>query len=235
MTDDRAEAAYRARERYAERGDPEAAREAVELLRVLAREEHVAAHVDELGGALLDLFEAEGEFAVLAEALEAHEEHVRLALDADSLNNLGNCLRVCHDEMGDEHLLERAREVLEEAAELSPGDATVLDNLGLVLTDLYDAEGKPALLDRALELHTRAVLLGAAEDPNHLLHVTNLASAHMYRYDRAGDPADLDAWAEGCARAVALTPAGSPNLPLRLANLALALLERHARHGSPPI
>ncbi|MEU3979247.1 hypothetical protein AB0F77_03910 [Streptomyces sp. NPDC026672] len=68
MTDDRAEAAYRARDRYAGTGDPEAARE----------------------------------------ALEAHEEHVRLARDADSLDNLGNRPRVCHDETGDEHLLERA-------------------------------------------------------------------------------------------------------------------------------
>jgi hypothetical protein len=95
--------------------------------------------------------------------------------------------------------------------------------------DRFAATGDPAELDTAVALHR--YVGSVTGDDNHLLHLTNLASALMIRYGERGRLRDLDEAVRRYRAAVRATPAGLADAPLRLANLGMALLERHNRRG----
>ncbi|MGD9525355.1 MAG: CHAT domain-containing protein [Pseudonocardia sp.] len=189
---------------------------------------------DDAAGALLDRYLDAGDPADLAAARRAYADAV--AADPDDLyllNDYGNCLRVCHEAGGPGTDLDEAARVLDRSARLvepdDPTRATIADNRALVRGDRFAATGDPAELDAAVVLHRFAVAVDG--DDNHLLHMTNLASALMTRYDERGQLRDLDEAVRRYRTAVHATPAGSVDVPLRLANLARALLERHDRRG----
>jgi hypothetical protein len=106
-----------------------------------------ADYFDELGSAFQCLYEAGGVGEHLRRARAHYEKAVELDRDPALLNNLGDCLRVCHRELGDRDALEQARVVLAEAVEgipeVDPDRLLCMDNLALVLSDLFSLRGDP--------------------------------------------------------------------------------------------
>lgn len=186
------------------------------------------------GHRLLDEYAETGDEAALRAATAAYERGLELLPPGEQdwpfLSNLGNCLRLVYEDLGVREALDRALEVLEQAAGQVPADdedqAIVLDNLALALRDRFAATGRGADLRRAVELH------GAAADacphgPERCRYLNNLGGALSELYDHTGDLEYLERATAFFEAAVDTTPDGSPELSRHLSNLATAVQHRY--------
>ena len=125
------------------------------------------------GHDFLDRYAETGDPADLRRACMAYEQALAvLPPDEETwpfLSNLGNCLRMVHEESGDTRALHRAAGILEDALrqvrEGTEDYALVADNLALALRDGAAATGDRGDLQRAVDLHQAAVA-GYATGPS---------------------------------------------------------------------
>ena len=142
------------------------------------------------------------------------------------LSNLGNCLRMVHEESGDTQALHRAVHILQDAlsqVRAGTGDyALVADNLALALRDAAAAAGTPGSLQRAVDLH-RAAVAAYGDGPELARYLGNLGGVLWEQYRQSGDLASLNQAAQSIEQAVAATPPRSAERARWLSNLAMAL------------
>jgi hypothetical protein len=196
-----------------------------------AREDD-ADELTEEGHRFLDSYAESGSEDDLWLALAAYERALELLPPEEEtwpfLSNLGNCLRMVHEEFGDPQALARAVDNLEEAVgQIAPGTsdyALVLDNLALALRDRFAITSDAADLRRAVDLHGVAVR-AYRDGPELSRYLNNLGGAlwELHRY--MGDPADLERATAYFEASVAATPEGSPDRARQLSNLAAALAD----------
>ena len=180
------------------------------------------------GHDFLDRYAETGDPADLRRACMAYEQALAvLPPDEETwpfLSNLGNCLRMVHEESGDTRALHRAAGILEDALrqvrEGTEDYALVADNLALALRDRAAATGDRGDLQRAVDLHQAAVA-GYTTGPELARYLSNLGGALWEQYRQSGDAASLEQAAESIERAVAATPPQSPERARHLSNLAM--------------
>ena len=197
--------------------------------------------LNNLGLALFEQFSlGHHRHADLDRAVAVLEESAGLSDDAAersaALANLGGALLARRGAGGFGRDLERAAEVLDEAARLAeddPGErARRLNNLGIALSECYLRGGRPGQLKRAVAAYEQAVALTAADSPDRPVRLANLGTGLAERYTRRGDPDDLDRAVDLMAQAVAAaSPETSPDLADWLENLGLVLRDRYLRDG----
>lgn len=220
-----------ARADYARTGAAAAADRAVRLWDAVVAVDPRADHLAELGDALLDRYEVCGDGEDLRRARHACTEAVRQDRDPAFLNNLGNCLRLCHSDLADPGALGEACDVLEESVSRTVEDdqdrLVYQDNLALVLAERFAVSGSFADLWRACRLHEEVVARVSPEDENFALFHNNFGGCALEMFTRSGDDEHLARAAEAFQAAVDHTPEGAPELPMRLANLAGAWHDRY--------
>lgn len=186
------------------------------------------------GHRFLDDYAGSGDEEDLRRALAAYERALEVLPPGEEawtfLSNLGNCLRMVHEEFDDPRALARAVKLLEEASgQVSPGTADhalALDNLALALRDRFAVLGDASDLSRAVDLHGAAVVAYGG-GPELSRYLNNLGGAWWELYGRTGDLAHLE-HATACFEAsVAATPANSPDRSRQLSNLASARADQY--------
>jgi tetratricopeptide (TPR) repeat protein len=193
-----------------------------------------ADQLTEDGHRFLDDYAESGDEEDLRRALAAYERALRLLPPGGQtwpfLSNLGNCLRVVHEEFDAPEALARAVTVLEEASsQVSLGTADhalVLDNLALALRDRFAVSGDAADLGRAVDLHGAAVD-AYGDGPELSRYLNNLGGACWELHGHTGDPAHLERATTCFEASIAATPAGSPERSRQLSNLAAALADQY--------
>lgn len=186
--------------------------------------------LSEDGHDFLDRYAELGDPADLRRARAAYEHALKVLPPGEPtwpfLSNLGNCLRMVHEESGDSQALHRAVHILQDAlsqVRAGTGDyALVADNLALALRDVAAATGAPKSLQRAVDLH-RAAVAAYGEGPEVARYLGNLGGVLWERYRQSGDLADLEQATQSIEQAVAATPPRSPERARWLSNLAMVL------------
>jgi tetratricopeptide (TPR) repeat protein len=193
-----------------------------------------ADQLTEDGHRFLDGYADSGDEEDLRRALTAYERALEVLPPGEEtwpfLSNLGNCLRVVHEEFDDAQALTRAVNLLEEASvHVSPGTADyalVLDNLALALRDRFAITTNAADLGRAVDLHVAAVD-AYGDGPELSRYLNNLGGACWELHRHTGDQAHLERATTCFEASVAATPDDSPDRSRQLSNLALALADQH--------
>lgn len=191
----------------------------------------------------LDQYARTGDQADLQRALAAYRRALAALPPGEDtwpfLSNLGNCLRMIHEERGDPAALAEAAKALEAAlAQVSPAMvedyAVVADNLALALRDTGTVTGNLAPLDRAIGLH-RAAADAYGDGPELSRYLNNLGGALWERYRLGGDAELLADSADAIRAAIAVTPADSPERARHLSNLAEILGDQFRAAGDPDL
>jgi len=203
--------------------------EAVRLWAAIVERLPSADCFDALGGALLDRYEAGGPSDDLHASRAAYQESVRQDRDPALLNNLGNCLRICHRDLDEPNALAEALAVLSEAVEnISPDDEDRLlcqDNLALALGNLFEVAGNRDDLQRALSLHRDVVAAATPENPETPRFHSNFGACAQESFAQTKDLNHLRLAEKAFASAVEHTHRHAPESKMRLANLASARLD----------
>ena len=182
------------------------------------------------GHDFLDRYAELGDPADLRRARAAYEQALDV-LPPDEptwpfLSNLGNCLRMVHEESGDTQALNQAVHILQDALSQVRAEtedyALVADNLALALRDTAAATGAPRSLQRAIDLH-RAAVAAYGEGPELARYLGNLGGVLWEQYRQSGDLASLNQATQSIEQAVAATPPRSPERARWLSNLATVL------------
>jgi tetratricopeptide (TPR) repeat protein len=182
------------------------------------------------GHDFLDRYAEIGDPADLRRARAAYERALDVLPPGEPtwpfLSNLGNCLRMVHEESGDTQALNQAVHILQDAlsqvSARTEDYAVVADNLALALRDVAAATGVPGSLQRAVDLH-RAAVAGYGEGPELARYLGNLGGVLWEQYRQSGDLASLEQATQSIEQAVAATPPRSPERARWLSNLAMAL------------
>ena len=182
------------------------------------------------GHTFLDRYAEIGDPADMRRARAAYERALDVLPPGEPtwpfLSNLGNCLRMVHEESGDAQALNQAVHILQDAlSQVRAGTsdyALVADNLALALRDAAAATGTPGSLERAVDLH-RAAVAAYGDGPEQARYLGNLGGVLWERYRQAGDLASLGQAAQSIEQAVAATPPRSPERARWLSNLAMVL------------
>ncbi|QKV74886.1 CHAT domain-containing protein [Amycolatopsis sp. Hca4] len=216
-----------ARAEYLRTGDLAAADLAVRLWDAVVGLDPAVDHRDELGGALLDRYEAGSDKDDLLRARAVHSEVVRRDRDPVFLNNLGNCLCACHRDLRLPGALGEAVEVLEEAVRRMPDDDPAFlvcqDNLAQALAERYAVLGACDDLGRALDLHENVVAMAAPEVAEFAMFHNSLGNCALEWFTLSGEVVHLFRAIAAYTTSVEHSDDGDPQLPMRLANLASAL------------
>ena len=184
------------------------------------------------GHLYLDRYAEGGDEEDLRRALAAYQKALGALPSGEErwpfLSNLGNCLRIVHEESSDRQALADAVDVLAEAAgQVRAGTADyalVADNLALALRDRFAAAGDVRDLRRAVQLHHAAV--DAYQDgPELSRYLNNLGGAYWELHGQTGDPAYPDQATASFEASVAATPPDSPDRATHLSNLAESLAD----------
>jgi tetratricopeptide (TPR) repeat protein len=182
------------------------------------------------GHNFLDRYAELGDLADLRRARAAYERALAVLPPGEPtwpfLSNLGNCLRMVHEESGDTQALNQAVHTMQDAlSHVGAGTedyALVADNLALALRDAAAATGAPGSLQRAVDLHQAAVA-AYGDGPELARYRGNLGGVLWERYRQSGDLASLKQATQSIEQAVAATPPRSPERARWLSNLAMVL------------
>jgi tetratricopeptide (TPR) repeat protein len=182
-------------------GDPSALDKAVQVLRrarewTITSDDHVAALVS-LGNALLDRSEMGRPVQDLEESASCLEQALSLVASGTPrwghlASNLGNSLVALFRATGRRAVLEWARDLFRDAAELVPGPAdreVCLSNLAACLQELHEQTGEITYLDEAIEIFRDTASEAAGPSPERR---QNYGVALLTRFKRYQSPADLD-------------------------------------------
>jgi tetratricopeptide (TPR) repeat protein len=137
-----------------------------------------------------------------------------------------------HQRPGDRECLREAAALLRAARPDIPDGtaewAALLSDLGASLRLLAETSGDDEAVAEAIEAHRAALAAAAADDPDRLGYVHNLAIALLTEYERSGRSAALDEAIDLLQAGVAASPA-SPHRGSALSALASALTLRADR------
>jgi CHAT domain-containing protein len=191
-----------------------------------------SARLNNLVGALVDLYAATGERGLLEEAVGAQREAVAATPTTSTdrpryLSNLAGRLAGLYVVTGERGLLEEAVGVQREAVAATPATSTGrpprLNNLALHLSSLYAVTGDRGLLEEAVGAQREAVAATPATSTERPTYLNNLAGRLSSLYEATGDRDVLEEAVVVQREAVAATPATSTNRPAWLSNLATHL------------
>jgi hypothetical protein len=186
------------------------------------------------GHLYLDRYAEGGDEEDLRRALAAYQKALDVLPPGEErwpfLSNLGNCLRIAHEEFRDPQALAVALDVLADASgQVEPGTADyalVADNLALALRDRFAATGEARDLRRAAQLHHAAVA-AYLNGPELSRYLNNLGGVYWELYGHTGDPAYLEQATASFEASVAATPPDSPDRARQLSNLAESLADQY--------
>jgi tetratricopeptide (TPR) repeat protein len=180
-------------------------------------------YLNNLGGALWELYGATGEPAPLERAVRSFEAAIEETPDGSLdlpmyLSNLASALAASHQRSNDGAALSRALEAASRAVATaavgSPDRSRQLSGLAGLLMDRFDLAGDRGDLDAAIELFRDALAVTDPRTQRHAGWSNNLGEALLGRFERTGWEADLAEAIEAFERAVALD-AGSSTDPGR--------------------
>jgi CHAT domain/Tetratricopeptide repeat len=239
----RLDQAYDLMSAYAENMDPEVLAEAIPSFRYAAYSDSPDIDklwvLNDLGAALMQLYQHTGDQDVLRESVEVLREVVAGTPEDDPdlgmcLSNLGNVLGVLFVCTGEVQAIEDAVHCHRAAAATVPPEhelhSSYLVNLAAALFVHFQYSQDQEVLAEAIDL-LRAVLAEPDQDVGksvtntaaHTMAQGNLGSALMAQFESTGDPVTLRDAIENLKGALAVLPADHPDRVLFLCHLGVAL------------
>ncbi|PVF92056.1 hypothetical protein CPB86DRAFT_744776, partial [Serendipita vermifera] len=151
------------------------------------------------------------------------------------LNNLGSCLGIRFEHLGQIADIDKSIERLESAAALTgdndPDKPRHLGNLWVSLMRRFERSGAICDIDSAIIHLQMAVSLTLDEHPHKPMYLNNLGTSLQTRFKRFGKVDDIDSSIVYQEMAVSLTPDEHLDKPMYLSNLGTSLLRRFERFG----
>ena len=169
---------------------------------------------------------------VLRRAVHIYGDAVRAAGgNVKHTGELGQCLRILFEEVGDLAVLNRSIEILSYGVQHSTfaDKPRLLGDLGVSLWSRFERLGDLSDLTKSIQLQEDAVLLTPERHPDKPMRLNNLSNAFQSRFDQLGDLSDLNRSIGAQEDAVLLTPDQHPAKPTHLSNLAASLWSRFDR------
>lgn len=232
------------RDRYGDLGYLDELRKAAELhedaLAAYGDGPERARYLNNLGGALWELYGATGDAALLEPASSAFEAAVAVAParspDAGMyLSNLASALLSTYRHSGGAALLRRALDVARRALDLTgataPDRGRQLSTLAQLLMERYDLAGDLDDVNDAIALFGQAVELSSPRTTRHAGMCSNLGEALLARFEGTGDPTDLERSVHLLEGALNLARQNSADPTRFVASLGGALGARYGRRG----
>ncbi|KAJ7865821.1 CHAT domain-containing protein [Mycena leptocephala] len=151
------------------------------------------------------------------------------------LNNLGNSLLDCFEQLGDLSNINKSVLMLEDAVQLTPDGhpdkPSRLSNLGKSLLGRFGRLGDLSDINKSVLMLEDAVQLTPDGHPDKPSRLSNLGNSLMGRFEQLGDLSDINKSVLMKEDAVQLTPDGYPDKPGWLNNLGNSLFRHFERLG----
>ncbi|WBB52447.1 hypothetical protein [Verrucosispora sp. WMMD573] len=180
-------------------------------------------------------YDVSGDPNILAEAITAGEQAVRLGGGPEALTNLAVALVNRYLMTGFVADLDTAVDLGRQAAadSTAAGQAINLSNLADTLQLRFAAGAPSNVLDEAVDVAAKAVAVAGPDDPGQVTYLANLGAAHLTRHEITGHDDDLEAALAAARSAVDAAGPAHRARPLAETTLGLALLARYETDGAP--